>query len=172
MRRKVLIVAILIFAMLLQCVMPLMTVNAATSVAITLNSNLYKAVKDGKYGYVNKNGDLIVNYIYDDAKEQNEFGYCAVKMLLGNSSEHRLNYYEEIKEKINAVAKTISDMNNNFFIKNDEEDIVNKEEYIDNFLNLIENYSENVFYDDVVNNEELIGDFFDYLIKEDVITIE
>ena len=92
------------------------------------------------------------------------------EMLLGNSSEHRLNYYEEIKEKINAVAKTISDMNNNFFIKNDEEDIVNKEEYIDNFLNLIENYSENVFYDDIINNEELIGDFFDYLIKEDVIT--
>ena len=35
--------------------------------------------KDGKYGYTNKNGDLIVNYIYDDAKEQNEFGYCVVK---------------------------------------------------------------------------------------------
>ena len=92
------------------------------------------------------------------------------EMLLGNSSEHRLNYYEEIKEKISAVAKTISDMNSNFFVKNDEEDIFNKEEYIDNFLNLIENYPENIFYDDVINNEELIGDFFDYLTKEDVIT--
>ena len=38
-------------------------------------------VKDanGKYGYVNKNNELIVNYQYDDAKEQNAYGYCAVK---------------------------------------------------------------------------------------------
>lgn len=38
-------------------------------------------VKDGngKYGYVNKNNELIVNYQYDDAKEQNVYGYCAVK---------------------------------------------------------------------------------------------
>lgn len=43
------------------------------------NRTLFLVNKDGKYGYVNKNGDLIVNYIYDDAKEQNEFGYCAVK---------------------------------------------------------------------------------------------
>ena len=38
-------------------------------------------VKDsnGKYGYVNKNNELIVNYQYDDAKEQNQYGYCVVK---------------------------------------------------------------------------------------------
>lgn len=45
MRRKVLVVAILIVAMLLQCVMPFTAVNAGTSVVITLNINLYKAVK-------------------------------------------------------------------------------------------------------------------------------
>lgn len=67
MRRKVLIVAILIFAMLLQCVMPLMTVNAATSVAITLNSNLYKAVKSQlrQKGivaeYIDTNGIIIIS---------------------------------------------------------------------------------------------------------------
>lgn len=43
------------------------------------NRTLFLVNKNGKYGYVNKNGDLIVNYIYDDAKEQNEFGFCAVK---------------------------------------------------------------------------------------------
>ncbi len=45
MRRKVLVVAILIFAMLLQCFMPFTTVKAASSVVITLNSKLYAAVK-------------------------------------------------------------------------------------------------------------------------------
>ena len=46
---------------------------------ILTNHTLFLVNKDGKYGYVNKDGDLIVNYIYDDAQEQNQFGYCAVK---------------------------------------------------------------------------------------------
>ena len=91
--------------------------------------------------------------------------------LLANSGEHRLNYYEEIKEKINAVAQTISDMNNNFFINNQQDsDDLNKEVYIDNFLDLIENYPQNIFYDDLINNNFIIGDFFDYLEKDDIIT--
>ena len=91
--------------------------------------------------------------------------------LLGDVGEHRLSYYEEIKEKINAVAQTISDMNQNFFIKNSEEDEkLNKEVYIDNFLNGLENYAGNIFYDDIVRNESLVGDFFEELAKDDVIT--
>ena len=91
--------------------------------------------------------------------------------MLENSGEHRLNYYEEIKEKINAVAQTITDMNNNFFIRNsDDSDNLNKEVYIDNFLSLMENYQENIFFDDVVNNENLIEDFFDCLVRDDIIT--
>ena len=43
----------------------------ATNTIFLVNAN-------GKYGYENKNGDRIVDCIYDDAKEQNKFGYCAV----------------------------------------------------------------------------------------------
>lgn len=93
------------------------------------------------------------------------------EILLGNNGENRLNYYEEIKEKINAVAQTITDMNNNFFIKNSEDkDNLNKEIYIDNFLELLEGYQENIFYEDLINNESLIEDFFESLVKEDIIT--
>ncbi|MBR2289181.1 MAG: WG repeat-containing protein [Clostridia bacterium] len=46
---------------------------------VLTNNTLFLVNKDGKYGYTNKEGELIVNYIYDDAKEQNEFGYCVVK---------------------------------------------------------------------------------------------
>lgn len=42
-------------------------------------NTIFLAKKGGKYGYVNKNGDLIVNYIYDDAHEQNAYGYACVK---------------------------------------------------------------------------------------------
>lgn len=40
---------------------------------------LFLSKKDGKYGYTNKDGDVIVDYIYDDAKLQNSCGYCVVK---------------------------------------------------------------------------------------------
>ena len=42
-------------------------------------NTLFLVKENGKYGYENKNGDRIVDCIYDDAKEQNKFGYCAVK---------------------------------------------------------------------------------------------
>ena len=42
-------------------------------------NTLFVSEKDGKYGYLNVSGEIVVDYIYDDAKEQNEAGYAAVK---------------------------------------------------------------------------------------------
>lgn len=42
-------------------------------------NTLFVSEKNGKYGFVNVSGDVVVDYIYDDAKEQNEAGYSAVK---------------------------------------------------------------------------------------------
>ena len=50
-----------------------------TNKDVLKSNTLFLTVKDGKYGYTNKNGDLIVNCIYDDATEQNAYGYSAVK---------------------------------------------------------------------------------------------
>lgn len=50
-----------------------------TNKEILATNTLFLVKENGKYGYENKNGDRIVDCIYDDAKEQNEFGYCAVK---------------------------------------------------------------------------------------------
>ena len=43
------------------------------------NSTLYLSKKDGKYGFVDKEGNVVVDYIYDDATKQNEYGYSAIK---------------------------------------------------------------------------------------------
>lgn len=43
------------------------------------NHNLFVAKNDGKYGLVNRDGTLVVQYLYDDITEQNDFGYVAVK---------------------------------------------------------------------------------------------
>lgn len=46
---------------------------------ILTNNNLFLSKKDDKYGFTDKDGNVVVDYIYDDAREQNEFGYVAVK---------------------------------------------------------------------------------------------
>ena len=42
-------------------------------------NNLFKSKKDGKYGFVDKDGKVVVNYEYDDATEQNSYGYAGIK---------------------------------------------------------------------------------------------
>ncbi len=44
-----------------------------------LTNTMFLSKKDGKYGYVDSTGNVIVDYIYEDALEQNSFGYAAVK---------------------------------------------------------------------------------------------
>lgn len=46
---------------------------------ILVGNTLFLSKKDGKYGYVNNKGIVVVDYIYDDAKEQNNYGYISVK---------------------------------------------------------------------------------------------
>lgn len=50
-----------------------------TNIEILKGKTLYLSKKDGKYGYVDRNNTVVVDYIYDDAKEQNSYGYAAVK---------------------------------------------------------------------------------------------
>lgn len=42
-------------------------------------NTLFLVKENGKYGYENKNGERIVDCIYDDGTEQNSYGYVAVK---------------------------------------------------------------------------------------------
>ena len=50
-----------------------------TNIQVLSTNTLFLFKENGKYGYVNKNGDVIVDPIYDDATEQNQYGYCAIK---------------------------------------------------------------------------------------------
>ena len=46
---------------------------------ILTNHTLYVDKKDNQYGYVDKDGNVVIEYMYDDATEQNEYGFAAVK---------------------------------------------------------------------------------------------
>lgn len=50
-----------------------------TNKEILATNSLFLVKENGKYGYENKDGERVVDCMYDDAKEQNEFGFCAVK---------------------------------------------------------------------------------------------
>ena len=46
---------------------------------IFTSNTLFLSKKDGKYGFVDKDGKVVVDYIYDDATNQNTYGYAGVK---------------------------------------------------------------------------------------------
>lgn len=46
---------------------------------ILTTNTLFLSKKDGKYGFVNTKGETVVDNVYDDATEQNDAGYAAVK---------------------------------------------------------------------------------------------
>ena len=50
-----------------------------TNTQILKDNTLFLSKKDGKYGYVDKKGNVVVEHIYDDATEQNQYGFAAVK---------------------------------------------------------------------------------------------
>ena len=73
---------------------------------LTLN-NLFLSKKNGKYGYCDKNGNVVVDYIYDDATEQNKYGYCAVK---------KDGAWGSLDSKGNVVATPAYNLENNLLI--------------------------------------------------------
>lgn len=50
-----------------------------SNIQILKNNTIFLDKKDGKYGYVDKKGNSVTGYIYDDATEQNEYGFAGVK---------------------------------------------------------------------------------------------
>ena len=47
---------------------------------ILTKNTLFVSKKDGKYGFVDSQGNVVVKHEYDEAKEQNKYGYAAVKL--------------------------------------------------------------------------------------------
>lgn len=46
---------------------------------VHVSNTLFKSKKDGKYGFVDKDGKVVVDYQYDDVTEQNSYGYAGIK---------------------------------------------------------------------------------------------
>lgn len=78
-----------------------------TNKEVLTTNTLFLVKENGKYGYENKDGDRIVDCIYDDAKEQNEFGYCAV---------NKDGLWGVLKSDGTVLVKPERDLNNYLYI--------------------------------------------------------
>ena len=74
-----------------------------SSTLLTTNS-LFLSKKNGKYGFLDKDGKVVVDYIYDDATEQNTSGYAAIK---------KDGLWGSIDTKGNVVIKPEYNLDNN-----------------------------------------------------------
>lgn len=70
-------------------------------------NSLFLSKKEGKYGFINSKGEVVVDYIYDDATEQNKFGYSAVQ---------KNGKWGAIDRKGQVVVEPIYELDNNIII--------------------------------------------------------
>ena len=78
-----------------------------SNINVLKNNTIFLSKEDGKYGYVDKKGKPVTEYIYDDATEQNEYGYAAVK---------KDGKWGSINKNGEEVAKPQYDLENNLKI--------------------------------------------------------
>lgn len=78
--------------------------NELNSMQVYPENVLYAKQKNNKWGYVNKYGDVVVDYKYDRATEFNEYGYAAVKLD---------NKWGVVDKKGNEIQSPIYELNTN-----------------------------------------------------------
>lgn len=96
------------------------------STKLLYENTLFLKKENGKYGYVNKDGVVVVNYVYDDATQQNQYGYVAVKKdgvwgVIDQNGNTVLTPSVNLDDniKINFIGKwhLAEDINANYYVK-------------------------------------------------------
>lgn len=88
--------------------------------------------------------------------------------LLTNVGENRLNSGEEIINKMNAISDSLNDLKNK--IEDDEEvSLSTIENFVEDFLDNLEEYQNNLFYDDLKDNDKIIKEMFDEIKVKDIL---
>lgn len=83
-----------------------------SNAAQIVNSNIVPDEKNGKWGFIDKNSNVIVDYLYDEVTEINQYGYAGIKKdgkwgsidEKGNILQEPIYNLEEFEE-INFIGK-------------------------------------------------------------------
>ena len=84
--------------------------------------------------------------------------------LLTNLGENRLTENKEVAEKLNTLSNTILEN-----ISNEEEISDTKEEFVQNFLDNLEEYENNILYEELSKDETIIRDIYDCLQEKEIL---
>ena len=103
------------------------------SAAQIVNSNIIPDEKDGKWGFIDKNSKVIVDYKYDEVTEINQYGYAGIKQD---------GKWGSIDEKGNIIQEPTYDL--------DELDEIN---FIGKYYKVVYDYR-SIYYTDNVNEVE------------------
>ncbi len=88
-------------------------------------NKLFAVSKDGKFGFADKSGNIVIGYIYDDVTEQNSSGYAGIKkdglwgaINLNGDVVVQPKYNLDKNEKIDFIGKwhLCEDMNANYYL--------------------------------------------------------
>ncbi len=91
---------------------------------LTTNT-LFLSKKDGKYGFIDSSGNVVVDYIYDNATEQNISGYAGISkdglwgaLDLNGKVVVEPKYKLDNNEKIDFIGKwhLCEDVNANYYL--------------------------------------------------------
>lgn len=74
------------------------------------NNKLFVKVENGKYGYVDNNGNTVVDYKYDKAYEFNEYGYASIK------KDGKWSAINEQGIEVAPISYQMNDQSEPFFI--------------------------------------------------------
>ena len=85
--------------------------------------------------------------------------------LLTNIGENRLNENREMAEKLNTLSNTILEN-----IEKEEPKLQNiEEEFVQTFLDNMEEYENNILYDDLSKNEDIIKEIYKQIQEKEII---
>lgn len=101
--------------------------DSLTNAADKVNPTLTPKEKDGKWGFIDKNGSLKVDYIYDEVTRVNKYGYAGIK---------KNGKWGSIDEKGNIIQEPIYNL--------DEFDEI---DFIGKYYKVIYDYK-NIYYSD------------------------
>ncbi len=87
--------------------------------------------------------------------------------LLTNVGETRLNSGKEISNKMNAITNSLDDITNK--IIEEENDLEDSDSFTQDFLDNLEDYRNNVFYDSLNENEDIIKDMYSMILEKDIL---
>ena len=88
--------------------------------------------------------------------------------LLDNVPETRLSSGNKVIDKINAISDSINDLTNKIN-EEEEQNLSDIDNFVEDFLDNLQEAEDNIFYDELNENDEIIKQMYNQIVKKDIL---